>query len=96
MHRQLLQGYAETGASGDIHLASPAEVHQDVVPAELARVLMKAWDVSAGLTAGQELAEEVTATFDRVFGLRFIGSFDGAVQYSPTMHELKLVLMSPI
>jgi hypothetical protein len=88
--RQLLVGYIELGTQEDSALAFAPGLHEDVETTELARVLMKAWDVSTLLAPAEELADEVITTLGRLFGLRLIGDAEQAIPYSPQLHEFEL------
>ncbi len=87
--RQLLFECTDSTGQEENVLAFPPELHQDVETTELARMLMKAWDVLARLAPGEELAQEVITTLDRLFGLRLNGEQDKAIPYSPPAHEFE-------
>lgn len=86
---QVLSQYAESTGGEDTALEFAPGLHEDVETTELARLMMKAWDVAARLAPGGELAEEVTTTLSRLFGLKLIGEADQTAQYHPAIHEFE-------
>jgi len=87
--RQLLSQYDDSAGDSLPPIAFAPEISGDLETTELARVLMKAWDVSSNLAPGSELAEEIIATLNRLFGLRLIGSSSETVPYQTHVHEFE-------
>jgi hypothetical protein len=86
---QVISQFADSAGQDDNSLAFAPGLHKEIETTELARVLMKAWDASASLISGEELAEEVTTTLSRLFGLRLIGEVGRSVPYRPPIHEFE-------
>jgi len=87
--RSLLSEYSDAVEQEEVDPVVVPDGGDQVENIELARVVMKAWDLEAGIAQGQELAQEVRTTIDRLFGLRVFGNVGEEGEYEPRFHEFE-------
>lgn len=87
--RTLISEYSDPIEQEEGDLVVVPDIGDQVENIELARVVMKAWDLEAGIAQGQELAQEVRTTVDRLFGLRIFGNVGERGEYEPRFHEFE-------